>query len=228
MKKSNILMYIILGVSMIVFSVLVFTIPSNSGGVFWWGYIFTMIAFLGQIPFTYLAYKNANSLKKAFLGIPTTAVGLVYLIAQVIWGLICIFVPFISVTSAVVVSVVLLGVFIIALCIMMFAKSIVGDIDDKIKTKTFFIKSLLVDVEVLAVKANDIKIKEIINRLIETVKYSDPMSAEALQSVEGRISDKFNELQLAVESNNVENVEKHYEAINILFVERNKKCKLLK
>jgi len=227
MKKNGLLGGLVLIIAMVVFNVVAFVLPHNAGGAFWCGYVFTMAAFLLQILFAFLAFGKADTLKRTFLGLPIAQLSITYLIVQLIWGLMCIFVP-IGVKLAIVVSAVLLCVYLIAIIAAMFGREAVEKIDAKVKVKTFFVKALLVDVETLAVKTENAEIKDALGKLAETVKYSDPMSNEALQNVEGRISDKYNKLETAVEAENVESALALCKVIDVLFVERNKKCKLLK
>jgi len=227
MKKNGLLGGLILIIAMTVFNVVAFVIPHNSGGVFWCGYIFTMATFLLQILFAFIAFGKADTLKKTFFGLPVAQLGVTYLVLQLIWGLACIFAP-IEVKLAIIVSAVLLGVYLVAIISAVIGRDTVKGIDAKIKVKTFFVKSLLVDVETLSTKAESTEIKDALDKLAETVKYSDPMSNEALQSVEGRISDKYNELESLVTAGDAESVLAICEALDVLFVERNKKCKLLK
>lgn len=54
------------------------------------------------------------------------------------------------------------------------------------------------------------------------------MSSSALNGVENQITMRFNALETAVENNDCFEVKKACEEMNVLFADRNKKCKLLK
>ena len=62
----------------------------------------------------------------------------------------------------------------------------------------------------------------------EAVRYSDPMSHDALSSVESQITVKFAELSEAVKTDDANKVTEIANEIIILVGDRNKKCKLLK
>lgn len=64
--------------------------------------------------------------------------------------------------------------------------------------------------------------------LSEDVKYSDPMSNDALAGVESQITLKMSELSESVEKSDINIVKKCVREAQILLNERNKKCKLLK
>ena len=65
-------------------------------------------------------------------------------------------------------------------------------------------------------------------KVYEAIRYSDPMSNDALASVEGQITVKFAELSEAVKADNTEKITELANEVIILVGDRNKKCKLLK
>lgn len=105
---------------------------------------------------------------------------------------------------------------------------IVGEINNKVETKTFFIKSLTVDAESLISRAKSENIKAECKKVYEAVRYSDPMSDTALASIESEITITFAKLSEAVVDDNFETVSEFTSEIIILLGDRNKKCKLLK
>lgn len=100
-------------------------------------------------------------------------------------------------------------------------------VDKKVKTQTFFIKSLTVDAETLIARAKSETAKAATKEVYEAIRYSDPMSNDALASVEGQISVAFAKFSDAVanESGDIANLANE---VVILVGDRNKKCKLLK
>ena len=105
---------------------------------------------------------------------------------------------------------------------------IYSKIDKKINVQTFFIKSLTVDADSLVARAQSDEIKEECKKVYEVVRYSDPMSDDALGSIESQITLKFAELTEAVNNHQLEDVKKLAREACILVEDRNKKCKLLK
>lgn len=228
MKKNKLYGVAVLAIVMVVFNIIAFLLPETRGGTFWSGYAFTMAALLLQLLFFYLAFGKADNLKKTFLGLSIAQIGVTYLILQSIWGIVCLFVPTITPKFAVVVSVMLLGFYLISVILAMLGRDTVQKIDDKIKAKSLFIKSLIVDMEVLTAQTDNSKIKPILEKLLETVKYSDPMSHEGLTEVEEKITNKYSELEVATKNTETTAVQAVCKDMDALFAERNKKCKLLK
>ena len=104
----------------------------------------------------------------------------------------------------------------------------VSRIDTKVKTQIFFIKSLMIDADTLMASAKSEEVKLECRKVCEAIRYSDPMSNEALNSVESQISIKFSELSEAVKADDAEKVAEIANDVLILVGDRNKKCKLLK
>lgn len=228
MKKNTALAGAALLLAMGVFNVAVFVLPHKFSGSFWAGYVFTMAAFLLQIAFAFIAFGKADTLKKVFMGLSIAQLGSTYLILQVIWGLVCIFVPGMITSVAVVVSVALLGLYLVLIIVAVSGRDMVNATEAKVAAKTFYIKAIQADVELLAGKTEDALLKKQLKDLADTVKYSDPMSSEALFAIESQIESKTAELSNAVSAGDTQNAGGLVGELQSLFLDRNKKCKLLK
>lgn len=101
-------------------------------------------------------------------------------------------------------------------------------VDAKVKTRTFFIKSLTIDAETLTESAASESVRAECRKVCEAIRYSDPMSNDALCSVESQISAKFSELSDAVMSDDIDKVSDIAGELLVLIGNRNKKCKMLK
>lgn len=88
--------------------------------------------------------------------------------------------------------------------------------------KIFYIRELQANVELLVDNEKNVEIKTALMRLLEKIRYSDPMSSEQLKDLEGRISAKVAEMKTAT------NITEIIAELNSLLDERNKKCKILK
>lgn len=136
-------------------------------------------------------------------------------------------VPFFPNWLGIILCVVILGVNAVAVVKAKAAAELVSDVEDRVKVNTFFIKSLIVDVESLMAKATGNEAKAVVKKVYEAVRYSDPMSNTALSGVEAQITLKFDEFSKAVVSGNG-NVAGLADEMIVLVNDRNKKCKLLK
>lgn len=104
------------------------------------------------------------------------------------------------------------------------AAQLVAEVDEKVKTNTYFIRSLTADVEGLMVKASP-ENKAACKKVYEALRYSDPMSHEALADIEGEISLRFAALEAAGADAEFSAVA---DELCALIADRNRKCKVLK
>ena len=211
-----------------VFNVTAFFVAESYTPNFWSAYGFTMVGFLLLVIYAFIALKNATSMRRAFFGLPVLYVGLVYFICQLVWGMIGILVPDISLPIYTVISVLLLGVGAVMVVMALIGGQAVQDIDDKVKIKTFFIKSLLAKAEGLPAKCSDTELTGEVKAVIEKIRFSDPMSVEALSELEEKIGEEFDQLQVAVESQSASTAKGHCAALIRFLDERGRMCKLLK
>lgn len=228
MKKNAKRAYIILGIAFVLFNVIAFAVPTAKTATFWIAYVFTAVAFALQIRTWNTVFKADDILKSKFLGIPIIHVSIVYLSFQLI--AFAVFMVFTVIPSwiAVIICAMILGISAICLISADAARDEIARVEEKVNQKVFYIRELQADVELLAEQEQNPETKIALKKLAEKIRYSDPMSHGALQNVENRISEKYNELEFKIKANNVESALEICKEIDALFVERNKKCKLLK
>lgn len=215
-----------------VFNVICFITPdeaagmSKFGGAFWVGYVFITVAFIGQLVCAYIAL-NTNDKTKLFYNIPIIRVSYTGLILTLVFGAVCMAIPNLPNWVGIIVCLLILAFTAIAVIKAIAASDVVEDIDAKVKAQTLFVKSLAVDAESLLSRATTPEAKDACKKVFEAVRYSDPMSNDALAGVESQITLKFNELSEAV-SGGADNVKNIADELVILIGDRNRKCKLLK
>lgn len=233
MKKNFKYYAIIWAILVAIFNVAAFVSPakvgdmSKFGGAFWSGYIFIMIAFIGQLVTAYFAFQAKNA-EKFFYNISLIRISWTGLILTIIVGTLCMVIPNLPNWVGIILCFVILGFNAISVVKATLAADLVSEIDQKVKVQTFFIKSLTVDAEGLLARAATDEIKAECKKVYEAVRYSDPMSNDALSATESQITLKFAELAEAVNASDVEAVKKAAREVMILVDDRNKKCRLLK
>ena len=90
--------------------------------------------------------------------------------------------------------------------------------------KVNFIRQLTTDLTIILYKETNPEIKELLKQLISKIRYSDPVSDDSLSSLE-------NSIELLVDSlasRQPSELPKVINEIEMLLLERNEKCKLLK
>jgi len=212
-----------------VFNVVVFVIPFNKGGGFWTGYGFSMLSMLLTAVTAFYAF-NREGLKSKVYGIPLISVVWRYFIIQLVIGLVEMVLDFIPIPFQyeIAVNTILLGACLLGLITVEAAKDEIERIDEKIKEKVFYIKSLQVDVEGLVGRVSDDSLKKMLKDLVETIRYSDPMSSPQLATIENKIEVRMTVLTEAVEKADCDAIKSLCNELQQLFAERNRKCKILK
>lgn len=218
-KRSG---YLILTIVLIVFAVIAFAAPFEKTPVFWVSFVFGLLAICFQIPLWNKAL-GGETLKSKFLGFPVLHVGISYLIIQLIVSIIMMAVPGIPLWIAVIVDVIILVLACGFVTSGGVARTAIEETEEKIHAKTSFIKNLKADVDVLLSKETDAEVKEALRKLSDEIRFSDPMSDIALESIEAEISEKLLSISSSAESKMDVITE-----ISGLIKQRNIKCKALK
>ena len=232
MKKRFNLYIIAWAVLLALFNVIAFVSVGFIGeekytASFWIGYIFITVAFIGQLICSYMAFK-ADSTKKLFYNISLIRTSYIGLVVSFVVGGLCMVISPLPYWVGVIVCAIVLVANVFSVVKAVAAIDEIESVDRKIKTQTFFIKSLTVDADTLMASAKSEAVKSECRKVYEAIRYSDPMSNDALASVEGQITVKFAEFSEAVKANDAEKIAEAANEVIILVGDRNKKCRLLK
>lgn len=222
MKKNSTKGYVILGILFVLVSVIAFAVPTAKTTAFWISYAFTVIAFATQIIIWKSTLGRAESLKSKFLGFPIVHIGIVYLIVQIIAFAVFLFISTLPIWSAVIACAVIAGVSAVCMIASDVGRSEIERVSAKGRERTFYIKQLQTEVELLAGAETDASTKSALAQLTEKIRYSDPMSDEQITDIENRITAKIAELKFSTDKTKVIN------ELNLLLDERNRKIKILK
>lgn len=233
MKKKIGVYSVIWAICLAVFNVIAFVTPneiagvSKFGGSFWVGYIFITVAFVGQLVCAFFALK-AENLKKFFYKIPLISVSYTGLVLMLVAGGIFMAVPALPEWIGIIVCVIILAFNVIAIIKATAAAETVSGIDEKVKTQTFFIKSLAADAQSLMTSAKSDELRAEAKKVYEAIRYSDPMSNFAIAELNVQIERQFNAFAEAVKSEDAELAKETADALVEMIEIRNQKCKLLK
>ncbi len=194
---------------------------------FWIGYVFITLSFIGQIVCAYFALKDSD-IKKTFYNVSLISTSYTGLILSFVFGGLCMIISPLPYWVGIILCAIVLAFNIIAVVKATAAIDVVGGIDEKVKESTLFIKSLTVDAESLMSRAKSEAVKAECKKVYEAVRYSDPMSSNALASIESEITITFAKLSEAAMDDNADVASELASALLVLLVDRNKKCKLSK
>lgn len=223
MKKNKVQGYLILAIAFILVSVVAFVLPTQKTSVFWIAYAFTVLAFAAQLLIWKVAWNNAETLKSKFLGFPIIRVGYIYLVVQIVaFAILVGAAAIVPNWVAVIVCCLILGASAVCLIATDAGRNEIERVEQKVQSKVSALKMLQIDVEMLAKTEADSEVKSKLTKLSEKIRYSDPMSSDALTELEGAIAGKVKELKTSLDKRSL------IAEIDTLLSERNTKCKALK
>ena len=232
MKKAFKHYFVIWATLLALFNVLAFVSVGWAGyekytDSFWIGYGFITLTFLGQLACGFYAFKD-NNLTKTFYSVSLVKASYSGLIASFIFGGLCMVISPLAPWIGIILCSIVLAINIIAIVKASAVADLVAGVDKKIKVKTVFIKMLTADAQTLAAKTAGTELEALGHKVFEAIRYSDPMSDEALAGVEQRISQKFGELAAAVDARDAALAEDKASDLLLLITERSNKCRVLK
>lgn len=222
--KRGVVTGLILLILLAMYNVLYFVIPfdrSHSNGAFWVTYGVTsfLIVFMAVVMFIGFHDKN---LKSRIFGVPIVYLGFSTLITQFVIDAVVMAVGnFFEIWTwiPVVVEVLLVGFFLISLVLRTAYKDTIRKIDAQVEKKAY-IKDLRVQLDAL-VELNKIDaIRPELEKLAETVRYTDPVSSKESVDTEDQITVAFESLSKAVNGGDSEKAAVSIAKMNRLLNER--------
>ena len=233
MRKSFKLYIVAWAVLLALFNLIAFITPAQPEqakytAAFWAGYSLITVTFIGQLICAYIAFK-AYTEKKFFYTLSLITTSYLGLLASFVFGGLCMLIAPLPYWVGIILCAIVLAVNIVAILkSTALIEMQIEVIDKKIREKTFFIKSLTVDAETLVARANTEEIKAECKKVYEAVRYSDPMTNDALTSIENEIAAEFAKLSDAVKADDADAVITSAKEVIVLIGNRNSKCKLFK
>lgn len=231
MNSNVLLVAVISAVVFIAYNVLVFAIGgfSDHTAVFWTSYVFMLIA---SVIVTVTGFMLRNTVVEPgdwIMNYPFYKHGIVYIVIELVLSVIFMLLEDNDIWMvAFVVQFLVLCVFAVLILSCFMAKNVIEGVGEKVAVKTSFMKTLRVDVEMLAEKAKGSQEREVFVKLAEAVRYSDPVSNSALEELEQSIAQEINDAKMFVACSDFASAVNCCNRASVLLLERNKKTKMLK
>ncbi len=194
---------------------------------FWIIFGSIIVAFIGNLICAAIAF-DAENLQKLFYRVPLITISYMAVIILMIAGSVMVLIPNCPAGIAVIVCVVILAFSAIALVKTAWAGDVVQRIDEKIKIQTSFMNNLRVQAKTILARAESEPVKAECQKVCDAVRYSDPVSNDALSVIEAKITVKMDELSAAVQADDEQKVKAAAEEVILLIGDRNKICKASK
>jgi len=210
----------------VVYNMMVFVIPFKKTDIFAIVYVFALISIIAFAVSYFFAFDTAKTLKSKFLSFPIFQVGSIYVVTQLSLSTVfMILTSFITIYRWIAIApcVLILAAAIIKTMTIEVARDKMENIAIKQKINTSFIRSLQVGLEALSERVSDEMLKLKLADLSEAVKYSDPVSNNALSEIESKMETIFSQIKAAIYAGQ-DDVESQIDELNNLLTERNKMC----
>lgn len=229
MKKNTIRWWVLLGVVLVVYNVLAFALPFPKTAVFAVSYLFSMIAILAQIYVIRTAFYRGEGVKSKFYGFPIAKLGVIYLAVQLIAGLVFMALGLIvPVWLPLALYVVLLGIAAAGFVAADAARDEVVRQEVKLEKDVSRMREFQAKGRALVTLNQVPEAARPLEKLAEDLRFSDPVSSEALTEIEDQLAECLAQLQEAVSAQKTEQILSVCQEAERILAERNQLCKLNK
>lgn len=213
----------------LIYTILVMFCFGEKNNVFWVSYCFMCISFVANMGIAVYSFK-ANDVEAAFMGIPLFSFSIFYFFAELFASLVFMLFRFRFevLTVPTIVQLLIMLVFVVFAAIAMMSRNAVEGVNEDIKIKAQAIKSLSVDVKVLEDQCMDAQLKKELHKIAETIRYSDPMTTDAIADLDKMIEGKVSELKYHCNNNDKNSALQACYQLSAYLAERNQKLILSK
>lgn len=226
-KKSIGMSLVVFGIIFAVYNLLVFMILTPKTGVFWMSYGFMVLAFGLQLVGMYLSFKEW-SVQAVFFGIPLAQFTLFYFFAELFMSIVFMIFQTINWKIPLVLQLVLLAIYAVVAIVSVAGRDVAVEVKDNYQSKAASMKLNVVDVQMLVDEVKDPELKAQLRKLAEAIRYSDPMSHEAIADVEAQIHQEMFALQAFCQDQDIDAAKSSCARLQRLYVERNRKLLAIK
>ena len=237
MKRAFKFYLIAWAIMFVIFNAVVIALPKETtiagitytklGGLSWITLILFELCFVGHLACTWFACKQ-NKLTGTFYRLPLIRLSYACVIVTLVLGCLAMAIPNLPSWIPLIVALLIMAIYVFSILKAAAAAEIVESIDEKVKVKTAFIKTLTVDAQTLCSRAKSEPVKAACKKVFEAVRYSDPMSADSLSDVESRIRTEVDALTDAVVSDDADAASASADELLTLLKERSSRCKMEK
>ena len=194
---------------------------------FYTAIIILAVGYAFSIASTFIGFKKQQNAEGTFYGAPFVYSGLLTFILITILSSVSIFVgesPLLQAIIAIVIFACALG----KLLKKSVARELIVERGEQVKKQTQFVKMLTADAQTLNSTIKSDIAKELTQKVYETIRYSDPMSTDALSDIDKNIQEKYDEFESCICKDDIDNAKIIADDLISLIKKRNNRCKALK
>ena len=227
MSKNSVRFYISLAAVLVAFCVIALVVPFVRTAAFWVSFAFGVAA-IGIQVYT-MPRAMAGNTRSKFYGFPILRISFVYLVIQIVLSFVFMaLAKWVPVWIPVVLYVLLLCAALIGFVAADSVREEVERQDVQIKKQVSTMRMLQSRLSTLAAQCDSETAAAAVSRLAEELRFSDPVSCEALFDAESELSACIDTLQQAVVDGSEEDILTLCRRTSAALAERNRLCKLNK
>lgn len=215
------------------YNVVLFMVAGGDhGATFWLSYAFMMIAFLSSVLCGASLMSRKPIPRDWLLAYPFYKHCTIYVISELVVSII-----FMAAEDSVawqlafVIQLIMLVIFSVLIGSCFMARSIIENVQKSVKINTAFMKNLRVDVDMIVAKLQEVQnpeVKKAFTELADQVRYSDPVSSDALTPYEEELKAQIDKANICITCNDNDGALECCKKAMLVLMERNQRCKLLK
>lgn len=230
MKKDHIRLLAGLAIGLVLYILVVFLVPFVKTPVFWASFLFTLVAFPIVGAAFYIAFLIKPDARSKFYGFPIARIGAIYGAAQLIASFLFMALgQWIPTWVAVIVYAIGLGATALGL---ISAEAVLEQIetqDVQLKKDVKLMRSLQSKVsQMISLCSEDPDLAKMVREFAEEMRYSDPVSNDAIADAEADLAAAVDELHSALVDGDKASARTLCRKAAALLAERNRLCKLNK
>lgn len=229
MNKNMIRGLIAAVIGLAVYHAIAFLIPFEKSAAFWIGYVFGLLAILLQIPAACYAFRQGSGVRSKFYGFPVARIAAVYLCVQLVLSILAMALgQWIPGWIPAVLFILILGAAGLGFIGTDAMRSEIQRQDGKIRADVSKMKAIRSLAASLPARCEDPSLRRAVEKFSEELRYSDPVSSEALVNVETELEGLTEELQKAILDRDISGAGGLVKQAEAVLAERNRLCKLNK
>lgn len=230
MKKQGRLITL---VSVILISVLCnviffLTMPDGraQSGEFWtaWAFTFPLNILVAVGVYFYTGKKGDELVRMPVIYTISLVAFIIYVIACAVFT----YAPIYSVTPVIITEVAITVVYAVVAMYALFGVGYMLHTQERVQKKVQFIRLLRADLESCFSSVNNTETLQKLQKLAEKIRFSDPMSHDALAACESELSQVVLRIVTSVKSGDLADIDKQIATADGLLDYRNERCKILK
>ena len=224
MNKKPIRGYILIAFVFIIYGVA--TIPFPKTVVFWIAFFFSVLSVLVQVYTVNIVMKNQALIKDRVYDFPMIRVSTLYLIIQLSASLLIMgFSAKIPVFGVVLIEMIILATAVVGFFAVEAVRKEVIRQDAQMEKELLKMKELQERINLLISQCGEGQIKEILQKLAEELRYSNPISKNTSEDIEDEIIALFTDIESAALDEDMENIVGMCDRMKGLLRERDRICK---